>query len=210
VPDVEHTGFTAAELEQLLALRPGPSAIAMATLLMVDTHDDSLLTGAASLLNRGRARVTPTGGIELVGSAERVSRILTSASRWTIFAVSADDVTGNSFLVESPEGKLIAEPRGPGIWWFLLLHPTAAAAQIVSLTALELARDSDPGHVVVRTASTTQARSFNIGRTGEAFSFAAGDDDASQPEISVEYSSDDEVAEHLSEFITGWPRPLVQ
>ena len=208
MPDVEHSGFTATELEQLLALRPGPSAAAMATLLSIATDDDSALTGVASLLHRGSARVMPSGDVELVGSADQIARILTSADRWTVFGAS--DATGNSFLVESPAGKLIAEPRGHGTWWFVLLHPTAAAAQIVTQTAIGLARHTDPASVLVRTADTTQSRSFNIGRTGESFSFAAGEGDASQPEIAVAYTSDDEVAEHLSEFITGWPRPLAQ
>jgi len=210
VPDVEHSGFTAMELEQLLALRPGPSATAMATLLLITADDDSALTGVASLLHRGKARVTQAGEVELVGTAEQIAGILTSADRWTVFAVSDNDATGNSFLVESPEGKLIAEPRGHGTWWFVLLHPTAAAAQIVTQTAIGLARHTDPASVLVRTADTTQSRSFNIGRTGETFSFAAGEGDASRPEIAVAYTSDDEVAEHLSEFIIGWPRPLVQ
>ena len=151
MPDVEHTGLSAAELEHLLALRPGHSAAAMAALLQLDgaerahEHGDSLITGAASLLNRGFARVTETGGIEIVGTAHPISRILTSAERWTVFAVRDDAAGANGFLVESPEGKLIAQPRGIGSWLFMLLHPTAVTAQIVTQTALGLARSSDSG-----------------------------------------------------------------
>ena len=210
--DLDHTGFSIPELEHLLSHRPGPSADALSAVLNigpVTSPAETVLTGGASLFVRGLLAFTNESTLELQGVSNQIALILTGAERWTVFAARSTDARDAGLLVESPEGTLMAHPRGLGTWAFILIDPDAAIDRLVSQSAMAYADSSEPVAVLVRTATHDVARNFNISRDGDDWRFACGPADAEDPELSREHATADEVAEHLSEFIGAWPNPLV-
>ena len=209
--DLDHTGFSTPELEHLLAHRPGPSADALAQVLTIGpvaSAAETLLTGGASLFVRGLLRFADDNTLELQGVSNQIALILTAAERWTVFAARSTDARDAGLLVESPDGTLMAHPRGLGTWAFIIIDPDAAIDRLVSQTAMAYAEVAGPVAVLVRTTTHDVARSFNISRDGDDWRFASGTADAEAPEISREHATADEVAEHLSGFIGSWPNPL--
>jgi hypothetical protein len=209
--DIDHTAFSIPELEHLLAHRPGTSADALAQVLNlgpVTSPTETLLTGGASLFVRGLLRFADDNTLELQGVSNQIALILTAAERWTVFAARSMDARDAGLLVESPEGTLMAHPRGLGTWAFIPIDPDAAIDRLISQTAVAYADSDEPVVVLVRTATHDIARSFTISREGDNWRFASGIADAETPEISREHATADEVAEHLSGFIGSWPNPL--
>jgi hypothetical protein len=192
-------------------MRPGPSAYTLSSVLnvgAVTTPAETVLTGGASLLVRGLLEFSDASTLELSEAINPIALILTSATRWTVFASRAQEKTDSGVLVESPDGILMAHPGGLGTWWFILIDPRAAIEKVVSETAMQFARASDPIALIVRTSTFDDERTFNIARTGDDWTFAAGPANAPAPEISIAHTTADEVGEHLSGFIATWPAPL--
>jgi len=202
----DHTtdiGFSVHELQYLLSIAPGEGADRSADLLNVGpvpSVDETILVGGASLLSSGRLEVTEDGSFRPTGAALIVAFILTSSNRWHFITGGADDSIDAGVFVESPSGGVLAQPRTLGTWWFVLLDPAAAPAQVLVDTVIGMAESGERAAVTLRSATTADDNTFSVRRLGDDWAYGFGPSNADAPTQLVEETTRDTVVAALRAF----------
>jgi hypothetical protein len=196
-------GFSVHELQYLLSIAPGDSADRSAELLNVGpvpSVDETILVGGASLLSSARLEISDDGSFRPLGAALIVAFILSSANRWTFITGGTDESVDAGVFVESPSGGLLAQPRTLGTWWFVLLDPAADPAQVLVDTAVGMADTAAHAGVTVRTATTSDDRTFSLRRQDGDWGYGFGPSDSDVPTRLVESTTRETVVDALRSF----------
>lgn len=205
VPDV---GYSVAELEYLLSIAPGASADRSAELLRVDpvpSVDETILTGGAALLARGQLELVDGGEFKPVDAALVIAYILTNATRWTSISGGTEETADLGVFIESPHGGLLAQPRTLGTWWFIILDPESAPADIVVRSAFGLAEGGEKAGVMVQMSTLEANRTFSFRREGDEYGFAFGDTGSDTPDSRVDVAGPEQTLTELVAFVTSFP-----
>lgn len=205
VPDV---GYSVAELEYLLSIAPGAAADRSAELLRVDpvpSVDETILTGGAALLARGELELLEGGEFKPVDAALVIAYILTNAVRWTSISGGTEDAADLGLFIESPHGGVLAQPRTLGTWWFIILDPESAPADIVARSAFGLTEEGEKSGAMVQMMTLEVSRTFSFRKDGKDYGYAFGDTGSSEPEKLAEDVGVEETLTELIAFINGVP-----
>lgn len=196
-------GFSVHELQYLLSISPGESSDRSADLLNVGpvpSIDETILVGGASLLSSGRLEMLDDGAFRPTGAALIVAFILTTANRWHFITSAAGEAVDAGVFIESPSGGVLAQPRTLGTWWFVLLDPAAQPGQVLVDTVVGLAESGQHSGVTLRTATSSDDRTFSVRRLDNEWAYGYGPSDSATPAELVEGTTKQAVAAALRAF----------
>lgn len=208
--EADQPGFAQAELLYLLTTSPGEVADFSAVVLgldQIENRDILVDAGASSLLAR-RSLVFSDDQKSVVPQQEALmlAYVLTNATRWTTFGVAAKDSGDSGFLIEAKEGRVLAQPRALGTWWFIFLDVNASIDDIFASTAAGLTVEGEETAVFAEISSLTEVRAFTIHRTPEDWSYAWGIPGEEAPRERVEGTTAVAVDSALKAFSAAFPR----
>ena len=212
-PEASDIGFSAAELQYLLSVTPGPVADHSAEIFGlgdIPTDGAELVTGAGSLLAHGLLEMVSDDDFQLRDTALVVSYILSNAERWTVIGGATPDGGDLGVFVQARAGSLLAQPRVFGTWWFILVAADAPADDIVLSTATSFVDAADTTGVYVRPSTLVTDETFSIRRAGDSWGYAAGQSSSDTPGLLVDDADRDSTLEALAEFLRSLPEAAPQ
>ena len=194
-------GFGFAELALLLSLRRGPQAEASAKALRLkeELDDASLLAaGASSLVARGAATAEPGGELSVAGPVAAVTSALTEAVKHVQINLLTADSVDNVLSVESPEYKILLQPRAYLSWFAMAQRPDVTPAEANFYIVRKHLDDNPSGGATIRLLQNDGGRQLLIKRTGQAWSVGYGAIDApSEPIKEIGGLTEAQVLDHV-------------
>jgi hypothetical protein len=166
-------GFGFAELIALLNLQHGPAATASAEALRVanELEDPMILSaGASSLVARGAATVEPDGTLSVSGPVAAVTRALTSAERRMEITLLTPDSADSVLTVESPEFRILLQPRAFLSWFAMAQDPQISAAEANFFIMRKHLEDHPDGGATLKRLDDQQANQLLLKRSGGSWS----------------------------------------
>ena len=194
-------GFGFAELALLLSLRRGPEAEASAKALrLTEELDDPavLAAGASSLVARGAAKAEPGGELSVAGPVAAVTSALTEAVKHVQMNLLTVDSVDNVLSVESPEYKILLQPRAYLSWFAMAQRPDATPAEANFYIIRKHLEDNPSGGATVRLLQDDAKRQLLIKLTGREWTVGYGVIDApSNPIKEIGGLTDAQVLDHI-------------
>lgn len=194
-------GFGFAELLVLLNLRRGPAAEASAKALRLgkELDDAALLSaGASSLVARGAATASPGGELSVDGPVAAVTYALTEATKRVQINLLTSDSTDNVLSVESPEYRILLQPRAYLSWFAMAQRPDATPADATFFIVRKHLEDNPSGGATVRLLADGADKQLLIKRTGQEWTVGFGAIDApAEPIREVAGLTSDQVLDHI-------------
>jgi hypothetical protein len=161
--------------------------------------DASLLSaGASSLVARGAATVEPGGELSVAGPVAAVSNALTEAvKRVQINLLTADSVD-NVLSVESPEYRILLQPRAYLSWFAMAQRPDATPAEANFYIVRKHLEDNPSGGATIRLLQNDEEGQLLIKRRGQEWSVGHSTiDSPSAPIEEVSGLTDSQVLGHI-------------
>lgn len=165
-------GFGFAELIALLNLQHGPAATASAEALRVanELEDPMILSaGASSLVARGAATVEPDGTLSVSGPVAAVTRALTSAERRMEITLLTPDAADSVVTVESPDVRILLQPRAFLSWFAMAQDPQISAAEANFFIMRKHLEDHPDGGATLKRLEEPAGRQLLLKRSGGAW-----------------------------------------
>ena len=170
-------GFGFAELLVLLNLRRGPSAEASAAALRLASElDDAALmsAGASSLVARGAATVAPGGELSVEGPVAAVTAALTAATKRMQINLLTPDSVDNVLSVESPDYRILLQPRAYLSWFAMAQRPDITPAEANFFVIRKHLEDNPAGGATIRLLEDPTGKQLLVKRSGDAWTVGYG------------------------------------
>ncbi|UTT68593.1 hypothetical protein NMQ03_15320 [Arthrobacter sp. DNA4] len=194
-------GFGFAELTLLLSLRRGPEAEASARALRLtnELDDPSLLAaGASSLVARGAATAEPHGELSVAGPVAAVTSALTEAVKHVQINLLTADSVDNVLSVESPEYKILLQPRAYLSWFAMAQRPDQTPAEAGFYMVRKHLEDNPSGGATIRLLQDDSKKQLLVKRSGQGWTVGYGAIDApSEPIQEMTGLTDGQVLDHI-------------
>jgi hypothetical protein len=194
-------GFGFAELLVLLNIRRGPAAEASARALRLEKEldDASLLSaGASSLVARGAATAGPGGELSVDGPVAAVTHALTEATKRVQINLLTADAVDNVLSVESPEYRILLQPRAYLSWFAMAQRPDATPAEANFFIVRKHLEDNPAGGATLRLLANGADKQLLIKRNGQDWTVGYGTIDApAEPIREVSGLNDAQVLDHI-------------
>ncbi|WP_026555811.1 hypothetical protein [Arthrobacter sp. 35W] len=162
-------GFGFAELVALLNLVRGEAAVASARALRIENEleDPRLVSaGASSLVARGFAKVEPGGELSVAGPVAAVTNALTAATRRMEISLLTPEDTDNVLSVESPDYKVLLQPRAYLTWFAMAQNPDISAAEGNFYIIRKHLEDNPSGGATIRRREDASGQQLLLKRSG--------------------------------------------
>ena len=170
-------GFGFAELLVLLNLRRGPSAEASAAALRLASElDDAALmsAGASSLVARGAATVAPGGELSVEGPVAAVTAALTAATKRMQINLLTSDSVDNVLSVESPDYRILLQPRAYLSWFAMAQRPDITPAEANFFVIRKHLEDNPAGGATIRLLEDPTGKQLLVKRSGDDWTVGYG------------------------------------
>ncbi|WP_258061657.1 hypothetical protein [Arthrobacter sp. ZGTC412] len=194
-------GFGFAELLVLLNLRRGPAANASAKALRLEGEldDASLLSaGASSLVARGAASVGGDRELSVDGPVAAVTHALTEADKLVQINLLTAGSVDNVLSVESPEYRILLQPRAYLSWFAMAQRPDTTPAEANFFIVRKHLEDNPDGGATIRLFQGADGKQLLVKRGGEGWIVGYGSLDApSEPIREISGLTDDQVLDHI-------------
>ncbi len=194
-------GFGFAELLVLLNLRRGPVAEASAKALRLEGEldDASLLSaGASSLVARGGATVGADGELSVDGPVAAVTHALTEAEKLVQISLLTADSVDNVLSVESPEYRILLQPRAYLSWFAMAQRPDITPAEANFFIVRKHLEDNPDGGATIRLLDGSDGTQLLVKRSKEGWTVGYGSLDApSEPIREIPGLDDGQVLDHI-------------
>ncbi|TLM85846.1 hypothetical protein [Pseudarthrobacter sp. NamE5] len=194
-------GFGFAELLVLLNLRRNPAAEESARALRLEREldDASLLSaGASSLVARGAATAGPGGELSVKGPVAAVASALTGATRRVQINLLTADSTDNVLSVESPEYRILLQPRAYLSWFAMAQRPDTTPAEANFFIIRKHLEDNPAGGATIRLLQDGAGKQLLIKRNGTDWTVGYGVPDApSEPIQEIPGLTSEQVLDHI-------------
>ena len=194
-------GFGFAELLVLLSLRHGPAAEASAKALRLEKElDDATLlsAGASSLVARGAATASASGELSVDGPVAAVTYALTAATKRVQINLLTADSVDNVLSVESPDYRILLQPRAYLSWFAMAQRPDTAPAEANFLIVRKHLEDNPAGGATIRLLAEGADNQLLVKRSGADWTVGYGAIGApSEPIREITGLSSDQVLDHI-------------
>lgn len=194
-------GFGFAELLVLLNLRRGPAAEASARALRLEGEldDASLLSaGASSLVARGAATVGADKELSVEGPVAAVTHALTETGKLVQINLLTAGSMDNVLSVESPEYRILLQPRAYLSWFAMAQRPDTTPAEANFFIVRKHLEDNPDGGATVRLLDGSDGKQLLVKRSGEGWTVGYGHLDApSEPIREISGLSEGQVLDHI-------------
>jgi hypothetical protein len=194
-------GFGFAELLVLLNLRRGPATEASAKALRLEGEldDASLLSaGASSLVARGAATVGADRELSVAGPVAAVTHALTEAKKLVQINLLTADSVDNVLSVESPEYRILLQPRAYLSWFAMAQRPGTTPAEANFFIVRKHLEDNPDGGATVRLLEDGAGTQLLIKRGSRGWTVGYGAIDVpSKPIAETADLTDSQVLDHI-------------
>ena len=194
-------GFGFAELLVLLNLQRGPATEASAKALRLEGEldDASLLSaGASSMVARGLATVGGDKELSVDGPVAAVAHALTEADKLVQVNLLTADSVDNVLSVESPEYRILLQPRAYLSWFAMAQRPEVSPAEAIFFIVRKHLEDNPAGGATVRLLQDGAEKQLLVKRSGQGWAVGYGILDApSHPIQEIAGLNANQVLEHI-------------
>jgi len=194
-------GFGFAELLVLLNLRRNPAAEESARALRLEKEldDASLLSaGASSLVARGAAMAGPGGELSVEGPVAAVTSALTEATKRVQINLLTADSADNVLSVESPDYRILLQPRAYLSWFAMAQRPDTTPAEANFFIIRKHLEDNPAGGATIRLLQDGAGKQLLIKRNGTDWAVGYGALDApSEPIQEIAGLTSGQVLDHI-------------